>query len=641
MLPSSLSDPRRGRTHPAGDITDAGTRPERRSDSDAPGIGQRWPARPVLAGALRALALLLPVGSVLVVCLAFEGYVAQPATLGGRLAWWVATLAIALVTAGLVERLARRLLPLAALLRLAMLFPDRAPSRFKVARTAGNPARLAALAADSADERCGAAAQVLALLTQLTRHDRSTRGHSERVRVFSDLIAEQLGIDGLDRDKLRWGALLHDIGKVSVPPALLNKTGRPTSEEWSLLQGHPGAGEEVAGPLFGWLGAWAGGITEHHERYDGKGYPAGRSGDQITLAGRIVGVADAYETMTAARSYKKPMTTAAARSELTACAGGQFDPEVVRAFLLVSLPRVARALGPLSWLLHLPLAARLQFVGWRAASGVAGLPGASVASGSIAAAALSVTALSVTALPSVSAAAGASERERSVAAAALALAAPSAVPAAGTAAGTVPIRPIRPTGPIGPSGGPGGPGRTAGTDVVAVGHQIGLAVLARPRRAPPAGRPHAAHHEAHPGAHASAHASAQPGASNGTGPATSAPHTGAPAALPSASSATNPRTEPAAAKQPEPAKPPKAGKPPKLAQPLPPAPQPKPADVHSAPAPPAPTAAPAPSATPAPAAITTPPATLPPTPAASPPEHDPDPMRTPDPHHDRGHHRGD
>lgn len=634
MLPSRLSDRRRGRTHPAGDITDAGTRPERRSDGDAPGIGQRWPARPVLAGALRALAMLLPVGSALVVCLAFEGCVAQPATLGGQLAWWVATLAIALVTAGLVERLARRLLPLAALLRLAMLFPDRAPSRFKVARTAGNPARLAELAADSADERCGAAAQVLALLTQLTRHDRSTRGHSERVRVFSDLIAEQLGIDGLDRDKLRWGALLHDIGKVSVPPALLNKTGRPTSEEWSLLQGHPGAGEEVAGPLFGWLGAWAGGITEHHERYDGKGYPAGRSGDQITLAGRIVGVADAYETMTAARSYKTPMTTAAARSELTACAGGQFDPEVVRAFLLVSLPRVARALGPLSWLLHLPLAARLQFVGWRVASGVAGLPGASVASGSIAAAALSVTALSVTALSPVSAAAGATEPERSVAAATLALAAPPAVPAAGTAAGPGQIGPI---GPIGPSGGPGGPGRTAGTDVVAVGHQIGLAVLARPRRAPPAGRPHAAHHEAHPGAHASAHPSAHPGASNGTAPATSAPHTGAPAALPSASSATNPRTEPTAAKQPEPAKPPKARKPPKPAQPPPPAPQPpkpKPADVPPAPAPPAPTAASAPSA------MTAPPATLRPTPAASPPEHDPDPTKTPDPYHDRGHHRG-
>ena len=339
------------------------TRPDRRSDTAGEPQGERWQGRPVVAGLLRLLVLALPVACAVVASLLFERAWHRPHATGGAVVWWAATVAVATGTATLVERLARRLLPLAALLRMTLLFPDLAPSRFKVARSAASPRRLQELAAADGDERSTSAAQVLALLTQLSRHDRHTRGHSERVKVFSDLIAEQLGVEGLDRDKLRWGSLLHDIGKISVPAVILNKPGRPSAAEWAILQGHPEAGERLAGPLFDWLGEWAGGITEHHERYDGAGYPHGLSGDRLTLAGRIVAVADSYETMTAARAYKKPMAVAAARQELAECAGKQFDPTVVRAFLLVGLSKTSRALGLWSWLVHLPFATRLETVG--------------------------------------------------------------------------------------------------------------------------------------------------------------------------------------------------------------------------------------------------------------------------------------
>ena len=93
-------------------------------------------------------------------------------------------------------------------------------------------------------------------------------------------------------------------------------------------EGHPEAGIELAGPVAAWLGPWAGCINEHHERFDGTGYPRQLAGDHTSLAGRIVAVADAFETMTANRTYKKQLTVTAARKELTDCAGTHFDPDV-------------------------------------------------------------------------------------------------------------------------------------------------------------------------------------------------------------------------------------------------------------------------------------------------------------------------
>ncbi|MGH2764934.1 MAG: HD-GYP domain-containing protein, partial [Actinomycetota bacterium] len=188
----------------------------------------------------------------------------------------------------------------------------------------------------------------------LNAHDRQTRGHSERVRVLTDLLADALRMPKSDRDRLRWAALLHDIGKLEVSAGILNKPGKPEPHEWEALKRHPAAGARLAGPLFGWLGDWGAAIEQHHERYDGGGYPGGLSGIGISMGGRILAITDSFETMTASRSYKKPMSVSAARRELAGCAGTQFDPDIVRTFIAVSLGRLWWKVGPVSWAAQLP-----------------------------------------------------------------------------------------------------------------------------------------------------------------------------------------------------------------------------------------------------------------------------------------------
>jgi hypothetical protein len=168
------------------------------------------------------------------------------------------------------------------------------------------------------------------------------------------LIGEQLGLDEDDLDKLQWAALLHDVGKLEVPASILNKDGRPTDDEWSTLARHPDHGERLIVPLAPWLGDWVGAIGQHHERWEGGGYPRGLRGDAISLSARIVAVADSFEVMTAARSYKPALSIEAARTELTKCARAQFDPAVVRAFLNVSIGRLRRVMGFLACLCQLP-----------------------------------------------------------------------------------------------------------------------------------------------------------------------------------------------------------------------------------------------------------------------------------------------
>jgi len=270
--------------------------------------------------------------------------------------WWLLPVVVASVLVCLaLERVTRRLLPLAALLKLSMLFPDRAPSRFKVARRALSVERLAERAADGPQDAATAAEQALALITALTAHDRRTRGHSERVRLFTELLGEQLRLPREARDRLRWASLLHDIGKLQVAVEILNKPAKLSNAEWDVVAAHPDNGAQLLGPLLGWLGEWGGAVRQHHEKYDGSGYPDGAAGADICRAGRIVAIADSYEVMTAHRAYKKPMATVAAREELARCAGSQFDPGYVRAFLAISLPRLLWAMGPGSLLMNLPM----------------------------------------------------------------------------------------------------------------------------------------------------------------------------------------------------------------------------------------------------------------------------------------------
>jgi hypothetical protein len=172
--------------------------------------------------------------------------------------------------------------------------------------------------------------------------------------MYTDLIAEEMKLPQIDRDRLRWSALLHDIGKVAVHPDILNKPGALDDVEWEQIKNHPLEGAKLTAPLSAWLGQWADTMAEHHEKFDGSGYPRGLAGHEISLGARIVAVADAYDVMTAVRSYKPAMTPQAARAELLACAGTHFDPAVVRAFLDVSIGRVRVVAGPLAWLGSLP-----------------------------------------------------------------------------------------------------------------------------------------------------------------------------------------------------------------------------------------------------------------------------------------------
>jgi hypothetical protein len=301
--------------------------------------------------------------------------------------WALGLLACALLVAVGVERAGRRLLPLVTLLKLSMLFPDQAPTRFSIARTAGSVRKLESRLAETQDdaaahEESRTAATILSLSVALQSHDRRTRGHAERVRVFTDLLGEELQLSEDDRYRLRWAALMHDIGKLTISPKILNKPGALDDNEWRLMKGHPSEGAKIAEPILGWLGPWGDAIVEHHERFDGKGYPNAVEGGAISLGGRIVSVSDAYDTMTAARSYKKPMAVWAARRELADCAGGQFDPEIVRAFLSISLPKLLWRTGPVSLLVQLPFLGRLQEVGLQSVTAMTqGVAAATVAAG--------------------------------------------------------------------------------------------------------------------------------------------------------------------------------------------------------------------------------------------------------------------
>jgi hypothetical protein len=256
-----------------------------------------------------------------------------------------------------VDHGARRLLPLAALFRLALVFPDRAPSRYRLALRTGTVRQLTDRLRDGGDlgdTPAEAAENLIVLITALGRHDRRSRGHSERVRAYSDLIGAELGLPAADRQLLHWAALVHDVGKIHVRPEVLNKPGRPDEDEWRELRSHPAHAEAMLAPLRPWLGGWVDAATQHHERIDGRGYPKGLRGHETSLAGLIVAVADAYDCMTSARSYKKPLPAAQARYELTRNSGTQFDAEVVRALLRVSVGRLHLAAGPLSWLAQFP-----------------------------------------------------------------------------------------------------------------------------------------------------------------------------------------------------------------------------------------------------------------------------------------------
>jgi len=339
----------------------------------------RWRRRPVLRSSIRVAAVLAPAVSTIAVAVAYSRLIAVPADLTGAVAWWLAFAAAVAGTWLVTAELLQRALPLATLLDLTLAFPDSVPSRFAILRRHVDKRHLEAdlrRLRERTDPESGSRAQlILELAVALSLHDSRTRGHSERVVMYTDLVARELRLRPGDADRLRWAALLHDIGKLAVAPELLNKPAVPDEDELQSLRSHPVEGYRIIAPLHRWLGPWAATVRDHHEHWDGTGYPSGASGRAISLGGRIVAVTDSYETMTAGRPYRQALSVRAAREELVRRSGSHFDPDVVRAFLAISLGRLWPVLGIGALVAEVPflapLSGRISQLGSRSVSGVA------------------------------------------------------------------------------------------------------------------------------------------------------------------------------------------------------------------------------------------------------------------------------
>jgi len=173
------------------------------------------------------------------------------------------------------------------------------------------------------------------LAQTIDARDHYTHSHSENVARIAVAIAEEMGFSVKDTELIREACELHDLGKIGVQDSILGKPSELTEQEWEQIKRHPLIGAEILEPL-----TFLNGVTElvrqHHEHYDGLGYPDGRKGEEILLGARIIHLADAYESMRSERSYRRePLSKEDAILELKNKSGAQFDPKVVEAFLKI------------------------------------------------------------------------------------------------------------------------------------------------------------------------------------------------------------------------------------------------------------------------------------------------------------------
>ena len=173
---------------------------------------------------------------------------------------------------------------------------------------------------------------IMAIARTVDAKDSLTSRHSQRVSEYSVMIAGKIGFSEKELDNLRKAALLHDIGKIGIPDAVLNKPSKLTEEEYSLMKSHVTLGADILKD-FTLVENAAEGARYHHERFDGTGYPEGLAGNDIPLYGRIIAIADAFDAMTANRVYRKRMPFEKVLSELHDGRGTQFDPELLDIFL--------------------------------------------------------------------------------------------------------------------------------------------------------------------------------------------------------------------------------------------------------------------------------------------------------------------
>lgn len=173
---------------------------------------------------------------------------------------------------------------------------------------------------------------VQALVSAIEASDAYTRGHSERVTKYSVALAKRMGMEGDPLKQLEQAAVLHDIGKIGIDVALLHKKGKLTAADIDVLKLHPSIGVRILEPIH-FLGTVREIIEQHHERYDGNGYPNGLSGGDWRLEGKILSVCDTYDAMTSDRPYRKALSHEIAIQEIHDHSGSQFDPEVASAFI--------------------------------------------------------------------------------------------------------------------------------------------------------------------------------------------------------------------------------------------------------------------------------------------------------------------
>ncbi len=173
---------------------------------------------------------------------------------------------------------------------------------------------------------------VTSLAFAIDAKDHYTQGHSQKVSAYAALIAEAMSMTEAEVDEVRLGAVLHDIGKVGIPEAILNKGGALNPDEWETMKGHVIFGAKILEPLTP-LARIREMVLHHHEYFDGSGYPDALLGTEIPLGARIIAVADAYDTITSDRVYKKGRASSDALKELERCANAQFDANIVEVFV--------------------------------------------------------------------------------------------------------------------------------------------------------------------------------------------------------------------------------------------------------------------------------------------------------------------
>jgi putative two-component system response regulator len=174
-------------------------------------------------------------------------------------------------------------------------------------------------------------ASLIMLANAIEVRDPYTRGHVERVMNYAQTIAEYLGWTKIEINNLRFGSILHDIGKINISDSIINKESPLTDEEWMEMRKHPEMGAELVKGIH-YLNPALPVILYHHERWDGSGYPFGLKREKIPVSARIVAIADSFDAMTTRRPYREEFTPEQAFSEIVSCNGIKYDPLMVEAF---------------------------------------------------------------------------------------------------------------------------------------------------------------------------------------------------------------------------------------------------------------------------------------------------------------------